>query len=114
MHQESKGVGNLSDDEVNIIAGVLDLSSKTVLEVMTPVADVFTIGIDDVLDAEMVDRIRMAGYSRIPVYEGDKKNLIAMFLVKSLVGYYVEDEARVRDFPLSFLPIVGAQTEVGF
>jgi CBS domain containing-hemolysin-like protein len=112
MHQESQGMGSLSNDEVNIIQGVLDLSAKTVHEVMTPLEDVFSLNIEEVLDAALVDKIKVAGHSRIPVYEGDKENLIAMFLVKSLVGYYVEDAQRVRDFPLSFLPIVGAQTEV--
>lgn len=112
MHQEDQGLGNLSADEVGIIAGVLDLSSKTVYSVMTPLEGVFTLGIDDVLDVDKVNEIREAGYSRIPVYEGNKDNLIAMFLVKNLVGYYIEQEWKVRDFPLSFLPIVGADTQL--
>ncbi|KAI9025536.1 hypothetical protein DFJ74DRAFT_705032 [Hyaloraphidium curvatum] len=112
LHQAEHGQGQLSGDEVNIIQGVLDLSSKTVYEVMTPLSDVFSLALDAVLDAESVDRIRTAGHSRIPVYESSKDNLIGMLLVKSLVGYDVDEAWKVKDFPLSFLPIVGAGTEL--
>lgn len=41
-----------------IIGSVLDLRAKLVSQVMTPIDDVFTMSIDDVMDRNTVDRVR--------------------------------------------------------
>jgi len=43
----------LQIDEVNIIQGALELRSKTVEEVMTPIGDCFMVDINSVLDFEV-------------------------------------------------------------
>ncbi|KAI9015502.1 hypothetical protein DFJ74DRAFT_680363 [Hyaloraphidium curvatum] len=112
LHEDGRGGGELSADEVNIIRATLDLSNKSVRQVMTPMEDVYMLSIDGILDREAVREIRRKGHSRIPVYEGSKRNVRAMFLVKNLIDYDPHDCCPVRQFPLMFLPIIAGDTNL--
>lgn len=100
-----KSLGELSErlnqDEVTIITAVLDLKSKAVREVMTPMNDVFTLSEDHILDEKTMDKILSSGYSRIPVYRaGSPSDFVGILLVKTLITYDPEDNIPVRDVPL--------------
>ncbi|KIW15840.1 hypothetical protein PV08_05890 [Exophiala spinifera] len=95
----------LNADEVTIISAVLDLKEKSVGSIMTPMEDVFTLSLDDVLDEPTMDDILSRGYSRIPIHHPDNdSNFIGMLLVKMLITYDPEDAKPVRDFALATLP----------
>lgn len=95
----------LNADEVTIISAVLDLKDKSVGSIMTPMDDVFTLSLDDVLDEATMDDILSQGYSRIPIHHPDNNsNFIGMLLVKMLITYDPEDAKPVRDFALATLP----------
>lgn len=101
----------LTQDEVTIIAAVLDLKEKPVHDVMTPMDDVFVMSEDTILDQETIDMILSAGYSRIPIHEsGNPTNFIGMLLVKILITYDPEDCKKVRDFALATLPETRPET----
>ncbi|GAB1316008.1 cell agglutination protein Mam3 [Madurella fahalii] len=101
----------LNQDEVTIISAVLDLKEKPVANVMTPMADVFVMSEDTVLDEQTMDMILTAGYSRIPIHEtGNPTNFVGMLLVKILITYDPEDCKLVRDFPLATLPETRPET----
>ncbi|ORZ01327.1 hypothetical protein BCR43DRAFT_486762 [Syncephalastrum racemosum] len=112
LHQavNPSDVEALTADEVTIIGAVLDLRSKPVSQIMTPMTDVFTLSIDDTLDEIVVDKIMSAGYSRIPVYADDKTNYVGMLLTKRLISYDPEDALPVKDMQLSTLPETGPDT----
>ncbi|OAP56322.1 hypothetical protein AYL99_09501 [Fonsecaea erecta] len=95
----------LNADEVTIISAVLDLKDKPVGSIMTPMEDVFTLSLDDVLDESTMDDILSQGYSRIPIHHPDNdSNFVGMLLVKMLITYDPEDAKPVRDFALATLP----------
>ncbi|KAI8390216.1 hypothetical protein BD560DRAFT_380277 [Blakeslea trispora] len=104
-------VDALTEDEVTIIGAVLDLRSKPVSQIMTPIADVFTLSTDDILNEELVDKILIAGYSRIPVHApNDRMNFVGMLLTKRLITYDPEDAVPVKDLQISTLPETGPDT----
>ncbi|KAF9962238.1 hypothetical protein BGZ65_009479 [Modicella reniformis] len=110
LHQVD-GIGELTDDEVTIIASVLDLKEKYVEQVMTPFEDVFTLSEDAILDEVLMEEIVSAGYSRIPIYRhDDPNNFIGMLLVKRLITYDPEDHIPVRQFTINTLPEVPPNT----
>jgi metal transporter CNNM len=101
----------LNQDEVTIISAVLDLKEKSVGSIMTPMADVFTLSLDTVLDEAMMDNILSEGYSRIPIYAvNNPRDFVGMLLVKMLITYDPEDALRVRDFQLATLPETRPET----
>lgn len=110
LHQVD-GIGELTDDEVTIIASVLDLKEKPVSMVMTPLEDVFTLSEDAILDEKLMEEIVSAGYSRIPIYRhDDPNNFIGMLLVKRLITYDPEDHIPVRQFTINSLPEAAPNT----
>ncbi|KAG0369181.1 hypothetical protein BGZ54_000112 [Gamsiella multidivaricata] len=110
LHQID-GIGELTDDEVTIIASVLDLKEKSVSSVMTPLEDVFTLSEDAILDEHLMDEIVSAGYSRIPIYRhDDTSNFIGMLLVKRLITYDPADHIPVRQFTINSLPEAAPNT----
>ncbi|KAI1316204.1 hypothetical protein EDD11_010314 [Mortierella claussenii] len=110
LHQMD-GIGELTDDEVTIIASVLDLKEKSVSQVMTPLEDVFTLSEDAILDEDLMEEIVSAGYSRIPIYRhDDPSNFIGMLLVKRLITYDPEDHIAVRQFTINSLPEAAPNT----
>jgi metal transporter CNNM len=95
----------LNTDEVTIISAVLDLKDKSIGSIMTPIEDVFTMSLDDVLDEDTVDVLLSQGYSRIPIHHPDNdRNFVGMLLVKMLITYDPEDARPVREFALATLP----------
>ncbi|GAA5815252.1 cell agglutination protein Mam3 [Mucor flavus] len=113
LHQavHASDVDALTSDEVTIIGAVLDLKSKPVSFIMTPMNDVFTLSTDDIMDEALVHKILTAGYSRIPVHTPhDKNNFIGMLLTKRLITYDPEDALPMKQLPLSALPETGPDT----
>jgi len=79
------GFSVLSADEASMLVGILELSSKTVFQIMTKADDVFCLSVDDCLDRRLLKRILRLGHSRIPIYDGCRDNIIAILLVKQLL-----------------------------
>ncbi|SAM09659.1 hypothetical protein [Absidia glauca] len=101
----------LTLDEVTIISAVLDLRSKAVSTIMTPIDDVFTLSTEDILNEDVVDKILSHGYSRIPVHvPDDPVNFVGMLIAKHLITYDPEDAQPVKDLQLSTLPETGPDT----
>ncbi|KAF9551801.1 hypothetical protein EC957_004124 [Mortierella hygrophila] len=110
LHQVD-GMGELTDDEVTIIASVLDLKEKAISTVMTPLDDVFALSEDAILDEELMEEIVNKGHSRIPIYRhDDPSNFIGMLLVKRLITYDPEDHIPIRQFKINSLPEAAPNT----
>lgn len=105
LHRSDDTIDGLTEDEVHIIGSVLDLREKLVVDVMTPMEDVFTVSINAILDKTLVHKILKHGYSRIPIKESENGlNYIGMLLVKNLISYDTDDNLPVSHFPISALP----------
>ncbi|KAJ4462952.1 putative Protein MAM3 [Paratrimastix pyriformis] len=97
---------NLTTDEVTMIHGVLELREKVVADVLTPLEDVFMLSLDHPLDQSTMSLILSRGHSRIPVYDGDRSNIVGMLLVKRLIAVNPADARPIRSISLHPLPAV--------
>lgn len=75
---------DLVKEELNMIQGALELRTKTVEDVMTLLSDCFMIPMDAALDFDTMSDIMKSGYTRIPVYEGERSNIVDLLFVKDL------------------------------
>ncbi|XP_052855480.1 unextended protein [Drosophila gunungcola] len=89
-------VNDLDKNEVNIISGALELRKKTVADVMTHINDAFMLSLDSLLDFETVSEIMNSGYSRIPVYDGDRKNIVTLLYIKDLAFVDTDDNTPLK------------------
>ncbi|KAG1739572.1 hypothetical protein EDB19DRAFT_1710872 [Suillus lakei] len=95
----------LRDDEISILNGVLELNTKNVETIMTPIKDVVTLSSDTILDHTTVDAILTSGYSRFPIHEpGNPLAFHGLLLIKKLLVYDPARALPVSDFKLSILP----------
>lgn len=95
----------LRDDEIGILNGVLELSSKNVETIMTPIHDVVMLSSDTILDHSTIDAILTSGYSRFPVHQpGNPLAFEGLLLIKKLLIYDPARGLPVSHFPLSILP----------
>ncbi|CAG5128154.1 unnamed protein product [Candidula unifasciata] len=85
----------IHDNEANIISGALQLTTKRVEDVMTRIEDVYMLEINTVLDFETITEIMHQGYTRIPVYDGEKTNIINLLNTKELALIDPDDKTLV-------------------
>ena len=74
----------LDADEIEMLQGIFSLDELMAREVMVPRTDAFMVDIQD--DSQtIIQSILKQNYSRIPVYDGDKDNVIGIIHTKSLL-----------------------------
>jgi metal transporter CNNM len=88
----------LDHDVAKTMGGALRYKDMSVSSVMTPLANTFMLNIDEKLNFETIARIFKTGFSRIPVYEVTKNNVVGLLFVKDLIFIDPGDENRVREF----------------
>ncbi|XP_072247101.1 metal transporter CNNM1 [Leuresthes tenuis] len=75
---------DLVKEELNIIQGALELRTKTVEDVLTPLSDCYMLSSDAVLDFCTMSDMMQSGFTRIPVYENERSNIVDILFVKDL------------------------------
>ncbi|XP_063051724.1 metal transporter CNNM4 [Engraulis encrasicolus] len=84
MLRVTEPYNDLVKEELNMIQGALELRTKTVEDVMTPITNCFMISSDAVLDFNTMSEIMESGYTRIPVFDDDRSNIVDILFVKDL------------------------------
>ena len=80
---EDQGV--IDSENASIIHGALTISEKSVRDILVPRVDIVAIS-NDATEQEIKDTFIEYQYSRIPVYEGDKDNIIGVLNFKDFVS----------------------------
>ncbi|KAJ1437700.1 hypothetical protein B484DRAFT_324434 [Ochromonadaceae sp. CCMP2298] len=108
IHQEestrrkSSGISAIEEEEVFIIDGALKYREMCVEQVMTPQDKVFMIPVTENLSYKTIYAIFKSGYSRIPVYNKNRHDIVGLILAKDLIFVDPEDETPVQNFMLLF------------
>ena len=90
--------GAMDVETGQISAGAITYQDKKVSEVMSPYESSYIISAADLLNFQKITEIFKSGYSRIPVYEKDRHDIIGILLVKDLIFVDPDDETPVRNF----------------
>uniref|UniRef100_A0A8D0H9S9 Metal transporter n=1 Tax=Sphenodon punctatus TaxID=8508 RepID=A0A8D0H9S9_SPHPU len=93
----AEGAAGGADRELAMVQGALELRTKAVAEILTPLADCFLLRADALLDFATVSEILRSGYTRIPVYEGEARgNIVDLLFVKDLAFVDPDDCTPLR------------------
>ena len=87
----------LTKADGRLLGGALTFKEKVVGQVMTPLVDVFCLPITAKLDRPTFMAILDKGHTRIPVYDGERHNVVALLLAKNLLGIGYERELPLRE-----------------
>ncbi len=77
--------GMLDSENASIIHGALNISEKTVHDILVPRVDMIALPID-ATEKEIKELFIEYQYSRIPVYDGDKDNIVGVLNFKDFVS----------------------------
>ena len=81
----TKSEQTLDAEEIEMLQGIFNLDEMMAREVMVPRTDAFMVNIEDDINVIMPEIIRQ-NFSRIPVYEGDKDNIIGLIHIKKILA----------------------------
>ncbi|MFH0385934.1 hemolysin family protein [Streptococcus sp. A11] len=81
----TKSEQTLDAEEIEMLQGIFNLDELMAREVMVPRTDAFMVDIDDEIAATMAEILKQ-NFSRIPVYEGDKDNVIGLIHTKKILA----------------------------
>ncbi|HFI0564302.1 TPA: hemolysin family protein [Streptococcus suis] len=81
----TKSEQTLDAEEIEMLQGVFSLDELMAREVMVPRTDAFMVDIDDDTDTIMAAILKQ-NFSRIPVYDGDKDNIIGLIHTKKILS----------------------------
>ncbi|XP_072288505.1 metal transporter CNNM4 isoform X1 [Eucyclogobius newberryi] len=96
MLKVTEPYNDLVKEELNMIQGALELRTKTVEDVMTPLGDCFMIHSGALLDFNTMSEIMESGYTRIPVYEDERSNIVDILFVKDLAFVDPDDATTLK------------------
>ena len=85
-----------ADHAGGIGSSVLGLSDKAVKDLMTMIDDVFMVEYSMVLDEKCLELIAASGYTRIPVYEKERTNIVALLHVCDLAYVSAADGTSLK------------------
>lgn len=103
--EQSRESGSFDTDELDMMEGVLSLDTKIAREVMVPRTDTFMIDIDAPYD-ENLKLVIDSPYSRVPIYQDEKDNVIGVLHVKNILkkvsadGFGKIDFMEVANYPM--------------
>jgi metal transporter CNNM len=102
---EEHGGSTLKSDEERIARGALTFSDKTIRELMTPRSMVTGIEQDQVLNAKTVEKLRLSGYSRFPVYDESLDQVTGILYAQQLINPGIRDKVveKVRSQSVYFV-----------
>ena len=92
----------LSQDELDVITGALELWDKVAKDVLVPMNIVFKLSFHQIITDKLIRDILNYGHSRIPVWKDNDDNIVGIILVKQLLRVNSSGVLSVCD--LNILP----------
>jgi putative hemolysin len=86
---------SIEEEERELIHSVFEFGDTLVREVMVPRTDMVVVESEATL-AEALDTITKAGYSRIPIYEGDTDNIVGVLYAKDLLKRSISRDTKTK------------------
>ena len=100
LMDEGQAKGLISDEESNMVHGVLDLKETTAHSIMIPRTEITSATIDSTL-GEVIKLVNECGHTRIPIHSGSIDHLVGVLHAKDLLKLLGQDP--VSKIPLEIL-----------
>ena len=98
---EAQQVSELTPQDKKFLMGALEYRNKSVSNVMTDINQTYCLEIGEKLDFQLMVDIYKSGFTRVPVYDTHRGNIIGILFVKDLILLDPEDEIELKSL-LSF------------
>lgn len=93
MVNEGQEQGVLDADKVEMISNIMGFNNKEAQDIMTPKKKI--VAIDTEMSVEEALHFMLSeNYSRYPIYEDNRDNMIGILHMKDVIGAYISDEQK--------------------
>jgi CBS domain containing-hemolysin-like protein len=89
LMDEGQARGLITDEESDMVHGVLDLKETTASSIMIPRTHIISASIDSTL-GEIIQLVKECGHTRIPIYEDNIDKIIGLLHAKDLLKLFGE------------------------
>ena len=93
---EANRNGTLIQEDASMLLNILRLEKKQVADIMVPRPDILCAEADDGIPA-ICELVRLHGHSRIPIYEGNRDNILGIVYAKDLLAPLLDKTAPLPD-----------------
>jgi putative hemolysin len=93
MVNEGQEQGVLDADKVEMISNIMGLSSKEAQDIMTPKKKIIAIDTETSLE-EALRFMLSENYSRYPIYEDNRDNMIGILHMKDVICAYISEDLK--------------------
>jgi len=106
-----KNIIGLSNEQVQLMIGALDIKTATVAQIMIPLKECEMMEYNTIINEEFLRNLMIKGYSRIPIYKNNRCNVVGILRMKQLLGINPSDNLKLEDLHLELTNpfIVSAQ-----
>ena len=87
LMDEGQAKGFISDEESDMVHGVLDLKDTMAHSIMIPRTDISSASIDSTL-GELIELVRTCGHTRIPIYKDNIDEIVGILHAKDLLKLF--------------------------
>ena len=102
LQGEDGRTGSFSGSERTMLANVLKLSAVRVEDVMVPRVDIEAADDEDSL-GELVEKFRISGHSRLPLFSESLDNIVGMIHIKDVLQHISEPVGKPNGSPIRLL-----------
>jgi CBS domain containing-hemolysin-like protein len=94
--------GEITHEESRMVKNIIHLEDKKVEQVMTPRGMIFSLDANTKIE-EAFQIVSEKGFTRIPIYTGDKENIVGYVLAKDIFSLNIHNQssARLKDISRS-------------
>jgi len=96
---ESNKSGEINNSEMNFVNNVFEFDDRLAREVMIPRTEMVAFNIETPYE-EILKRISQEKYTRYPIFEGDRDNIIGFFNIKDFLIQGLENPEKAKSFTL--------------
>lgn len=98
---------DIQEHEERIARGALTFGDKKIEDIMTPRSVIASVREGDVITKKYLEDLKKHGYSRYPVFDNNKENLVGIMYMYKLVGSNIDKKTvgEVCDKKIHFLNI---------
>ena len=105
--EKQRDIGMIDDDEGRILRAALELQTKEIEKVMMPIEKAYMLDVNTLINREVTQEIYTAGYSRIPIFEGNQNNIIGVLMAKDLILFNPDrDQMTIKQLSSALRDIV--------
>ena len=104
---ESYKSGEINKNELKYVNNIFEFDERLAKEIMVPRTEIATLSIDDSFD-DILNTIKHESYTRYPVTDGDKDNIVGFINAKEFLTANIKHETSTTDLKIrSFInPII--------